>query len=190
MSSGPIVPITRSTDYSSSYTKGKRVRQSIASGRALSAAIARGYSLIELLVVLLFAAILLTWATSTFRGYQQKAAAQRAAEVFVRDLNVTKTEASRSRRVTVLDFDESGLGYVVRSESGDTILRRFYGDEAELTLSVLDLQTAGDTLAFNRQGHAELEGSGVALGRAVFGLGNTWYTVSFNSMGVARIEGS
>ncbi|NNM07137.1 MAG: prepilin-type N-terminal cleavage/methylation domain-containing protein [Gemmatimonadetes bacterium] len=150
----------------------------------------RGFSVVEILVVLLLIAILLSWAAGAFNGYQQRVAARRAAEVFVQDLNVTKTEASRSRRVTVLDFDEGGLGYVVRMESGDTILRRSYDDQAEIPLTFLDLQTAGDTLAFDRQGQADLGGTGAALGRAVFSRGNTSFTVSFNSMGVARIEGT
>ena len=146
--------------------------------------------MVEVLIVLLIVAVMLGWAATTFNGYQARTAAKRAAEVFVQDLNVTKNAALRSRQVAVLDFDENGLNYVVRMESGDTVLRRSFGREAEISLSALDLELSGDTLAFDGRGQADLAGAVGSLGRAVFSAGSRAYAVSFNSMGVARIDGS
>jgi len=145
--------------------------------------------MVEMLIVLLLVAIMLGMAAETFNGYMGRTAAKRAAEIFVQDLNVTKNAALRSRRMAVLDFDENGLNYVVRVESGDTLLRRSYGRGAEISLSSLDLEMPGDTLVFNGRGQADLTGADGPLGRAVFLAGSRSYVVSFNSMGVARIDG-
>ena len=148
-----------------------------------------GYSMVEALVVLLLVAIMLGVAAETFNGYMERTSGKRAAEIFVQDLNVTKNAAVRSRRSAVLDFDENGLGYVVRVESGDTLLRRSFDESAEISLSALDLELPGDTLVFNARGQADLTGANGPLGRAVFSAGIKSYVVSFNSMGVSRIDG-
>ena len=150
----------------------------------------RGFSVVELLVVLFLMAILLGWAARTFRGYQARHSARRAAEIFAQDLNVTKNAALRSRQMAVLDFDENGLSYVVRMESGDTVLHRAFGEGSEIALTSIDLELAGDTLAFDGGGLADLTGGGESLGRAVFSAGSRAYAVSFNSMGVSRIDES
>ena len=149
---------------------------------------ARGFSMVEVLVVLLLIAVMLGLAAETFNGYMARTAAKKAAEIFVQDLNVTKNAASRSRRIVVLDFDESRLQYVARTESGDTLFRRSFDEGGEITLSSLDLEMAGDTLFFDGRGQADLGGAMGSLGRAVFSAGSRSYAVSFNSMGVARID--
>ena len=149
-----------------------------------------GFSVIEVLFVLLLVAILLSWAAGTFNGYRQKTSARRAAEVFVQDLNVTKNEARRSRRKTVLDFDEVGLTYVVRLEVGDTVVSRSFKEGADIILSSMDLEMRGDSVVFDGQGQADLTGAGGALGRAVFSAGTRSFVVSFNAMGVSRIDES
>ena len=146
--------------------------------------------MVEVLIVLLLVSVMLGIAAGTFNGYMARTAARKAAEMFVQDLSVTKNAALRSRRVAVLDFDESGLGYVIRMEAGDTLLRRSFGESSEISLSSLDLEVAGDTLPFDGRGQADLTGAVGSLGRAVFSAGSRSYAVSFNSMGVARIDGS
>ena len=140
-------------------------------------------------MVLLLFAIMLGFAAETFHGYLERTSAKRAAEIFVQDLNVTRNAALRSRRMAVLAFDENGLKYLVRLESGDTVLLRAFGRGAEISLSALDLEISGDTLVFDRRGQADLAGAVGPLGRAVFSAGSRSYAVSFNSMGVSRIDG-
>lgn len=140
-------------------------------------------------MVLLLFAIMLGFAAETFHGYLERTSAKRAAEIFVQDLNVTRNAALRSRRMAVLAFDEAGLKYLVRLESGDTVLLRAFGRGAEISLSALDLEISGDTLVFDRRGQADLAGALGPLGRAVFSAGSRSYAVSFNSMGVSRIDG-
>jgi len=145
--------------------------------------------MVEVVIVLLLVAIMLALAAGTFNGYMERTAPKRAAEIFVQDLNVTRNAALRSRGVAVLDFDEDGLNYVVRMESGDTLLLRSFGRDAGIHLSSLDLEVSGDTLVFDGRGQADLTGAVGPLGRAVFSAGSRSYVVSFNSMGVARVDG-
>lgn len=145
-----------------------------------------GFTLIELLVVIIIMAISLTLVGFTFSRYLERTSAKRAAEMFRQDLTAARNTALRSRQVVVLDFDETHLGYVVRVAAGDTLFNRTFGPDATLTLSGLDLQLSGDTLAFDRRGVADLSGAGGTLGRAIFTAGTRSYVVSFNSMGSSR----
>lgn len=141
-------------------------------------------------MVLLVIAITLAVGARVFDGYLERSSAKRAAEVFSQDLSVTKNAALRARQATVISFDEENLGYVIRVGAGDTILRRRFDAESDLSLTSLDLELTGDSVVFDSRGIAEFGGSPGAVARAVFKAGTTSYAVSFNSVGVARINGS
>ena len=149
-----------------------------------------GVTLIEILVVLVIMGITLGAVAMTFNLYLDRSSAKRAAEIFGQDLTVARNAAARSRQTVVMDFDEGSLSYVVRVEEGDTLLYRFFDADSDITLSSLDLQITGDTVAFNSRGVADLSGAVGTLGKAVFTAGNTTYAVSFNSMGSSRVSGS
>jgi prepilin-type N-terminal cleavage/methylation domain-containing protein len=149
----------------------------------------RGFTLVEMVTVMVVLAVTFSMATGIFNGYLKRSAAKRAAEVFVQDLKLARDAALRSRQVVVVDFDEANLRYVVRAQSGDTLVHRFFHREAGLVLSSMDLQLQGDTLAFDGRGIATLGQSDAALGRAVFRSGDATFQVSFNSMGASRVDG-
>ncbi len=149
-----------------------------------------GFTLIELLVVLVIAAVTLTLVALTFNRYMEQTSARRAAEIFGQDLVVARSWAARSRQAVVLEFDEPVRRYVIRVEAGDTLRYRSYDGDSEVSLSSLDLQMPGDTVAFNSRGVADLSGAGGPLGRAVFTAGTRSYVVSFNSLGSSRVAGS
>lgn len=149
-----------------------------------------GFTLLEILVVLVILGITLAVVATTFNRYLDRSQARHAAEIFAQDLTAARNTASRSRQRVTVDFDEGNRSYLVRVEAGDTLFHRFFDDGAELTLSSLNLQMTGDSVAFNGQGIADLSGAGGTLGRAVFTSGNTTYAVSFNSMGSSRVNGS
>ena len=149
-----------------------------------------GFTLIELLVVIIIMAITLTLVGFTFGRYLERTSAKRAAELFRQDLTAARNTALRSRQIVVMDFDEIGLGYVVRVEAGDTLFDRAFDPDATVSLSGLDLEMNGDSVAFDRRGIADLSGAPGPLGRAVFTAGSRSYAVSFNSMGSSRVGGT
>ena len=147
---------------------------------------AAGFTLIEMLVVLVITGISLSLIGIGFGRYMERSSARRAAEVFGQDLSLARNQAARSRQVVVVDFDESALNYVIRVAAGDTVATRFFDEDSDIRLQEIDLELTGDTVAFNSRGVADL--SGATLGRAVFTLGNTSFAVSFNAMGSSRVE--
>lgn len=150
----------------------------------------RGYTLIEILIVIIIMAVVMTMGGLVFSRYFVRTSARRAAVVFGQDLTVARNTAARSRQVVVVDFDERNLSYVVRLAAGDTLIFRSFDDESDVRLSSINLDFAGDTVAFDDQGVADLSGASGSIGRALFVAGTTTYVVSFNSIGSSRLEES
>jgi Tfp pilus assembly protein FimT len=145
--------------------------------------------LVELMIVLSISAIGLTFAGMAFSGYFGRVAAQRAAQVFAQDLTLARSWAIRSREPVVLRFYESSMWYEVEAQSTATeVATRRFGVNADIDLSAVTLDVAGDTLVFDSRGIADLSGAGGSLGTATFSSGAVTYTVSFNSMGASKIE--
>jgi type II secretory pathway pseudopilin PulG len=143
---------------------------------------------IELLVTLILFTIALALGSTVFSGYQSRTAAHRAAQVFTMDLSLARTSAVRGREVVVVDFDEVGGSYVIRMESGDTLLKREFGRDDDIPLDSLNLQLTGDSLAFDTRGVGDLSGSASPLGMASFAAGANVYDVSFNVMGASKVD--
>ena len=147
-----------------------------------------GFTVIEMLVSLILFTIALTLASVVFSGYQARTAAQRAAQVFAMDLSLARTSAVRGRKAVIVDFDEAGKSYLIRIESGDTLLERAFGRDDDIPLDALNLQLTGDSLVFDARGVGDLSGSATSLGLASFAAGATTYDVSFNVMGASRVD--
>lgn len=150
----------------------------------------KGFTLIELTVVVSISAIILTMGGLTFSGYFQRNSARRAAQVFAQDLVSARSFAVRSQESVVIRFYESTLWYEVESQSSATEItrRRFAGSSADVDLSGLTLDLSGDSVVFSSRGVADLSGAGGPLGTATFSSGAVTYTVSFNGMGASKID--
>ena len=149
----------------------------------------RGFTLLEMAVVISIVSIGLTFALLSFNGYFQRVAAQHAAQVFAQDLTVARTWAVRSREPVVIRFFEGSLWYQVEAQSSGTeVVRRRFGANADIDLTAAGLDFPGDSVVFDLRGFADLSGVGGALGTATFSSGAVTYTVSFNSMGASKID--
>lgn len=147
-----------------------------------------GFTVVELLVSLILFTIAMSLGSTVFSGYQSRTAAHRAAQVFAMDLSLARTSAVRGREVVIVDFDEAGVSYVIRLESGDTILKRGFGRGDDIPLDSLNLQLTGDSVAFDARGVGDLSGSAFPLGTASFAAGANVYDVFFNVMGASRVD--
>lgn len=143
-----------------------------------------GFSLIEVTVVLVLAAVLLTLAAGAFAGYQSRSSAQRAAQVFSRDLALARASARRLREPVAIRFYEGSMWYTVTMEGGRELVRRRFGTGSEIVLSVIDLEIPGDSLRFGPGGVATLA---AATGTALFQAGSSQWEVEFNALGAARV---
>ncbi len=150
----------------------------------------RGFTLIELTVVVTIGAIVVTLGGLAFSGYFQRNSARRAAQVFAQDLVSARSFAVRSQEPVVIRFYESSLWYEVESQTTTTEIarRRFTGTNADIALSAVTLDMTGDSLVFNARGIVDMSGAGGSLGTATFSSGAVTYTVSFNGMGASKID--
>lgn len=150
-----------------------------------------GFSLLEMLVVLVITGITTGFAMLAFSGYFNQTAAQSAAQVFARDLALARATAVRAQEPVVIRFYESSRWYAIEAvNSGTELVRRRFGVNADIDLSAIDLQFQGDSVVFDVHGAADLSKTGppkTTLGKATFSLGDVSYTVSFNSMGASKI---
>lgn len=146
--------------------------------------------MLELIVVLTLLLVSLAVAAASFSAYQQRTTARRAAQLFAQDLSLARSTAVRSRKAVTVAFDETNLGYEVRTDEGVEVMRRSFQSGQDLVLSALDLRFPGDSVVFDSRGVGDLSGITGSLGKAVFEAGNTSYEVSFNSMGASRVDAS
>lgn len=148
-----------------------------------------GFTLLELIIVLVLSALTLGFASVAFGGYLQRVSAQRAAQVFAQDLSLARSAALRGREPVVVRFNEADRWYSVSMQrTGTELRRRRFGENAEIDLSAVDLMTRGDTVVFSSRGVADLDGAGGALGEARFASGAVEYAVSFNALGASKVE--
>lgn len=148
----------------------------------------RGFSLIEILIVLVLTVILLAITALVFGGYQERTSARQAATLFGRDLRLAKSAALRGRERVTIRFDEPSKEYRALREAGDTLFTRRYSDGSDIELSQINLVLPGDSLWFDSRGIVDLSGASGSLGTAIFRAGGTTYTLSFNAMGASRVE--
>ena len=145
--------------------------------------------MVEVAIALFVISVVTTFGVLSFNGYFQRAAAQRAAQVFARDLTLARGWATRARRSVVIRFYESGLRYeVVEQATGTQVAARRFGANADIDLSAVTLDFTGDSVVFDARGAADLSTASGALGTATFSSGASRYTVSFNSMGASKID--
>ena len=150
---------------------------------------AHGFTMLELVVVLILAGLMMGAVALTFNGYVSQTRAQRAAQLFAQDLTLARATAVRTRDAIVIHFDETNRLYTVQSQDSSLVVAtRRFGSNADIDLSAIDLVTTGDSLYFSARGVADLSGAGGALGTATFSSGDVVYTVSFNSMGASKVE--
>jgi prepilin-type N-terminal cleavage/methylation domain-containing protein len=146
----------------------------------------QGFTLLELTIVLVIAALTMAVAASVFSSYQARTSARRAAQVFQRDLTLARSSAMRARDAVTVLFDEDSLLYSVASQGGRTYMTRHFGPTWDLNLTEIDLDIPGDSVVFNSRGVADLRHRSTR--EAVFAAGETEYVVTFNAMGASRLE--
>jgi len=147
-----------------------------------------GFTLLEMTITLLIMSLTLTALSVAFANYRTNTSAKRSAEVFAQDLSVGRGYAVRSREVVSVRFDEVGMGYVLVSASGDSLIVRTFTATSDLRLDAIDLQSTGDSLFFDSQGRIDFSGVGSSLGAALFVSGTMQYAVRFNTLGASRVS--
>lgn len=146
-----------------------------------------GFTLLEMLFVVVIAAIMMTAVVNGFAHYTRERSAQQAAYLLSRDLRLARASAIGSRQPISLVVLAATRSYVIRDTLGNEIARRTFAAGSELMIESLSLGQPGDSVTFSPQGVASLSGATDGIVEAVVGSPTRDYVVRFNATGSSRI---
>ncbi|MEE8251918.1 MAG: GspH/FimT family pseudopilin [Gemmatimonadales bacterium] len=122
------------------------------------AASVTGYSLVEILVVLVISLILITVAFPRLRPGLVRAKVNSAANVVASDLQYAQVLAVRRRRPVALIVAASTRQYVIRDrETGDTLRTRNLGQDTEYGIEVLTASPSSNEMFPNGLARTTME---------------------------------
>lgn len=127
-----------------------------------------GFTLIELMIVIVMLGIMLAIGLQGFRQYNESTTVDRAVNSIMADVTLTRSYAVQRRRNVSLVADEADRTYAIRDESsGDTLVVRSFSATSDLPLTLLDVQTGDDEVTFNSRGllAGGLSGVDIDVGR-------------------------
>lgn len=116
---------------------------------------AAGFSLLEMLIVLVLFSIALGIGAQGLQDFNEAETVERAARAIAGDVTLTRSYAVQRRSEVRLVANESQRSYEIVDVGADpdqTLARRSYSASSDLPLTRLDVQTAGDHLAFDPRG--------------------------------------
>ncbi len=105
----------------------------------------RGFTLVEMLIVLTILSLVSLMANTSFRNFRERAILNRAANVVAADMALTRSYAIRERRNVSLVADEASRSYAIRTDAGDTLAVRSFDSSSDLAIDSLNVLAAGDS---------------------------------------------
>ncbi len=102
----------------------------------------RGFTMIELVLVLVVSSILAATAILKIAPTLERARVRRSATTIATDLQYAQMVAARQRRPVVFIASEALRGYMIRDATSTTVYREKYlGDDTDFALDELDAST-------------------------------------------------
>lgn len=119
----------------------------------------RGFTLVELLIVLSIVSLSLLVANSSYSTFRESSTLNRAARVVAADVSLARSHAIRNRTSVALVATEATRSYVIRDAAGTVYLNRVFESTSEMPLDLLNVQMSGDSIVFNSRGLMAILGS-------------------------------
>ncbi len=144
-----------------------------------------GFTLVELLIVMLMLSVMTTIAVAQYRTYLDRVGPERAARLIGTYLSLTRGYAIRRRAPVSLVMDGTDRKMWIRSAT-DTIQSRELGDDTDFRIVTLTMGFPGDSISFSSRGvcrECGLTGTGTIT---VAGE-HVGYVVTFNALGVWKM---
>jgi prepilin-type N-terminal cleavage/methylation domain-containing protein len=112
----------------------------------------RGFTLVELLIVLSIVSLSLLVANNSYTTFRESSTLNRAARVVAADVSLARSHAIRNRTSVALVATEATRSYVIRDAAGTVYLNRVFEATSEMPLDILNVQMPGDSIVFNSRG--------------------------------------
>ncbi len=139
-----------------------------------------GFSLVEMLMVIILIGIMTGLAASQYSGYLERTVPDRASRIVGSYVTLTRSYAVQRRSSVTLAVNPVDLTLMIRSED-DTLRIMPFGPDDDLPLVALDTNIDGDSLTFTARGVCMA--CGVA-GAGITVTGHNWsYLITFNALG-------
>lgn len=143
----------------------------------------RGFTLVELLIVMSIVSLSLLIANSSYMAFRESSTLSRAARIIAADAGLARSYAIRNRTSVSLVATESNRAYVLRDASGTVYLNRDFAGSSEITLETLDIKLPGDSITFNSRGLLTTGSAAVEMTR-----GNGGREVTLNAIARWQID--
>lgn len=126
----------------------------------------RGFTLVELLIVMSIVSLSLLIANSSYITFRESSTLNRAARIVAADAALARSYAIRNRTTVSLVADEANQSYEVHDISGTVYLARQFDAASEMRLDTLDVRLPGDSLTFNSRGLLSAGSATIDVGRS------------------------
>lgn len=139
-----------------------------------------GFTLLELVTVLMIIGVMTGIAGGQYTEYRDRTVPERAARVVGSYVSLTRSYAIQRRTPVTLVIDPTNRSIMIRSET-DTLRIVPLGLGTDFELNGLDSNIDGDSLTFNGRGLCSVcgvDGNGITLTSR-----GTTYIVTFNALG-------
>lgn len=145
-----------------------------------------GFTLIELVVVILMIGIIVGTAAPKYTEYRNRVVADQASSVVGTFVALARSHALQARRAATLAVNPVTRVLSIRME-GDTIRSVNLGPGGDFEVDSLDTDMEGDTITFTARGLCTQCGMG-GTGAIVVAARGRSYLVTFNALGTWKKE--
>jgi prepilin-type N-terminal cleavage/methylation domain-containing protein len=138
-----------------------------------------GFTLPEVVTVLMLVGIMLGIAATQYSSYLRRTVPERAAGVVGSYVSLTRNFSVQRRASVTLALDPGTRTMMIRTQE-DTIRFMSFGTNSDLVLTTLDSNFPGDSLVFNARGMCSpcgVEGKGITVT-----AGETYF-ITFTALG-------
>ena len=144
-----------------------------------------GFTLVEMLMVVLIVSVLTSIAAGQYRGYLDRVGPERAARLIGSYVSLTRGYAIQRRAPVSLVMDVTDRKMWIRTTT-DTIQSLELGDDTDFRIVTLTMGFPGDSLSFSSRGVCRECGL-TGTGSITVAGENAEYLVTFNALGVWKM---
>jgi len=144
-----------------------------------------GFTLVEVLLVMLIASVMTTVAAGQYRTYLDRVGPERAARVVGTYVSLTRSYAVQRRTPVSLVLDATDRKAWIRTTS-ETLRTIDLGEGTDFRLATLAMSFPGDSLTFSSRGICRECGL-TGTGNVTVAGENVEYLVTFNTLGVWKM---